>query len=134
MLSHDFHRASLFFCGLVLLVASSKTKGLDTRDQLLEFHGKHYHAANMALVVLGKEDLDHLEGWARDLFKEVGDCSAAFVRWLQERQLSTLPRGTLVFSAYCTMHTTHTPTKVRCVVENVTTQQIFMFSLTAGYT
>lgn len=48
-------------------------KGLDTRDQLLEFHGKHYHAANMALVVLGKEDLDHLEGWARDCFKEVGD-------------------------------------------------------------
>lgn len=45
-------------------------KGLDTRDQLLEFHGKHYHAANMALVVLGKEDLDHLEGWARECFKE----------------------------------------------------------------
>ena len=45
-------------------------KGLDTRDQLLEFHGKHYHAANMALVVLGKEDLDQLEGWARECFKE----------------------------------------------------------------
>ncbi|CAM9405523.1 unnamed protein product, partial [Hapterophycus canaliculatus] len=27
----------------------------------------------MALVVLGKEDLDHLEGWARDYFKEVRD-------------------------------------------------------------
>ncbi|CAN0237812.1 unnamed protein product [Ectocarpus fasciculatus] len=45
--------------------------GLDTRDQLLEFHEKHYHAANMALVVLGKESLDHLETWARDCFKEV---------------------------------------------------------------
>ena len=58
-------------------------KGLDTRDQLLEFHGKHYHAANMALVVLGKEDLDHLEGWARECFKEVGP-SITVVRWLQK--------------------------------------------------
>lgn len=49
-------------------------KGLDTRDQLLEFHEKHYHAANMALVVLGKENLDHLEGWARECFKEVRSC------------------------------------------------------------
>ncbi|CAB1115801.1 unnamed protein product [Ectocarpus sp. CCAP 1310/34] len=45
--------------------------GLDTRDQLLQFHEKHYHAANMALVVLGKESLDHLETLARDCFKEV---------------------------------------------------------------
>ncbi|CAM9295676.1 unnamed protein product [Ectocarpus sp. 13 AM-2016] len=45
--------------------------GLDTRDQLLQFHEKHYHAANMALVVLGKESLDHLETWARDCFKVV---------------------------------------------------------------
>ena len=48
-------------------------KGMDTRDQLLEFHGKHYHAANMALVVLGKENLDQLEGLARECFKEVSN-------------------------------------------------------------
>lgn len=51
-------------------VVDYSAKGLDTREQLLEFHEKHYHAANMALVVLGKEDLDHLEGWARECFKE----------------------------------------------------------------
>lgn len=46
-------------------------KGLDTRQELLAFHKKHYHAQNMALVVLGKEDLDELEGLVRDSFREV---------------------------------------------------------------
>lgn len=47
------------------------SQGTDTRTELLAFHRKHYHAMNMALVVLGKEDLDHLENLARECFKEV---------------------------------------------------------------
>lgn len=46
-------------------------QGIDTRRELLAFHEKHYHARNMALVILGKEDLDVLEEWARTCFAEV---------------------------------------------------------------
>lgn len=48
-------------------------QGTDTREELLAFHDKHYHAKNMALVVLGKENLDQLELVARECF---GDVSA----------------------------------------------------------
>eukprot|EP00752_Nemacystus_decipiens_P005957 g5379.t2 len=65
------HPYSKFSTGNLKTLKEDVPRGLDTRDQLLEFHGKHYHAANMALVVLGKEDLDHLEGWARECFNEV---------------------------------------------------------------
>lgn len=46
-------------------------QGIDTRRELIAFHAKHYKAPNMALVVLGKEDLHHLEALARECFDEV---------------------------------------------------------------
>eukprot|EP00903_Cladosiphon_okamuranus_P013078 g12199.t1 len=71
------HPYSKFSTGNLKTLKEDVPQGLDTRDQLLDFHWKHYHAANMALVVLGKEDLDHLEGWARECFKEVRECVPA---------------------------------------------------------
>ena len=47
------------------LAEDPAAEGIDTRDALLAFH-KRYSAHLMTLAVLGREDLDTLEGWVRD--------------------------------------------------------------------
>ncbi|KAL7274797.1 metalloprotease [Rhizina undulata] len=46
-------------------------KGVNVRDEFLRFHEKYYSANVMKLVVLGREDLDTLENWVVELFKDV---------------------------------------------------------------
>ncbi|CAM9402879.1 unnamed protein product, partial [Laminaria digitata] len=70
-LADEDHPYSNFSTGNLKTLKDDVPEGVDTRRELLAFHGKHYRASNMALVVLGKEDLDHLEGWAKECFKEV---------------------------------------------------------------
>mmetsp|Transcript_2509 Transcript_2509/g.5998 ORF Transcript_2509/g.5998 Transcript_2509/m.5998 type:complete len:1005 (-) Transcript_2509:110-3124(-) len=46
-------------------------KGTNTRQHLLDFYRTKYSANIMKLAVLGREDLDTMEGWVRDYFKDV---------------------------------------------------------------
>jgi hypothetical protein len=50
----------------------------------MDFHEKHYSANKMKLVILGREPLDRLEGWAADLFAGVRNKSLSQNRWESE--------------------------------------------------
>ncbi|GAB5353791.1 hypothetical protein AAMO2058_000064300 [Amorphochlora amoebiformis] len=43
----------------------------DIRDYLTNFYKKHYSANQMRLCIVGKESLDELESWAKEIFREV---------------------------------------------------------------
>ncbi|KAF0691537.1 Aste57867_17268 [Aphanomyces stellatus] len=45
----------------------------EVRAELIAFHAKYYSARIMKLVIVGKEDLDTLEGWARAKFSAIRD-------------------------------------------------------------
>ena len=47
------------------------SEALSLRQALLAFYEKHYSANIMKLVILGKEDLDALENWAREKFSAI---------------------------------------------------------------
>ena len=51
----------------------------------MDFHDKHYSANRMKLVVLGRESLDVLEGWAADLFAGVRNKDLPQNRWEDEK-------------------------------------------------
>ncbi|XP_026744064.1 insulin-degrading enzyme [Trichoplusia ni] len=58
-----------------------KSKGIDVRMRLLEFHKKWYSSNIMTLVVLGKESLDELEAMVVPLFSAVEDRGAESPSW-----------------------------------------------------
>ena len=60
------HPGSRFTIGSLETLA-----GDDVRDDLLAFYADHYTAEAMALVVLGREDVETLSSWARELFGAV---------------------------------------------------------------
>jgi secreted Zn-dependent insulinase-like peptidase len=51
--------------------------GDDIRDDLLDFYADHYTAEAMALVILGREDVDTLASWAADMFGAVASREVA---------------------------------------------------------
>lgn len=51
--------------------------GASIRDDLIVFYREHYSADIMALVVLGREPLDVLEGWVREKFAGVENRAAS---------------------------------------------------------
>lgn len=56
-------------------------RGVKIRDEFIKFHETHYSANRMKLVVLGREDLDTLEGWVEELFSEVKNKDLPKLRW-----------------------------------------------------
>ena len=48
-----------------------KREGVDVREGLLAFHKRWYSSDLMRLCVLGREGLDELEGWVRELFSGI---------------------------------------------------------------
>lgn len=48
-----------------------ESRGLNVRDVLLEFYKEQYSSNLMSLVVLGKESLDDLTGWAINKFSDI---------------------------------------------------------------
>ena len=50
-----------------------KREGVDVREGLLAFHKRWYSSDLMRLCVLGRESLDELEGWVRDLFSGIAN-------------------------------------------------------------
>ncbi len=63
------HPGSRFTIGSLETLADRD--GRSVRDDLLEFYDRHYTADGMALVLLGREDIDTLEAWAVELFNAV---------------------------------------------------------------
>ncbi|CAM9761849.1 unnamed protein product [Ascophyllum nodosum] len=64
------HPYSKFSTGNAKTLRDDVPEGIDTRQELLAFLERHYSAPHMALVVLGKENLDVLEEWATSCFEE----------------------------------------------------------------
>ena len=58
-----------------------RSRGVDVRQEFINFHDKHYSANRMKLVVLGKESLDTLEEWVGDLFAGVHNKDLPQKRW-----------------------------------------------------
>jgi insulysin len=67
-----------------VLKTDPESRGVNVRQKFIEFHEKHYSANRMKLVVLGREPLDVLEGWAADLFAGVRNKSLPQNRWETE--------------------------------------------------
>ncbi|CAN0558548.1 unnamed protein product, partial [Laminaria digitata] len=53
-----------------------KAKGSDVRQQLKEFHSRHYRAPAMQLVVLGGQSLDELQEMVVESFSGVASAAA----------------------------------------------------------
>ncbi|KAF9353781.1 Insulinase (Peptidase M16) [Mortierella sp. AD094] len=56
---------------LLTLQEGPKEEGIDSRDELIKFYHKYYSANIMKLVILGRESLDVLAGWAVEKFSEI---------------------------------------------------------------
>ncbi|MEZ4648030.1 MAG: insulinase family protein [Candidatus Eisenbacteria bacterium] len=52
-----------------------------TRDGLIEFYKKYYSANVMRLVIMGNQDLNQLEGWAREKFAAVPNFDRAKITY-----------------------------------------------------
>ena len=66
---HPYHK---FSTGNIKTLGDiPKLKGIDIRNELLDFHKNNYSANLMKLCVLGREDLDTLADWVYELFKDV---------------------------------------------------------------
>ncbi|PBP21540.1 peptidase M16 inactive domain-containing protein [Diplocarpon rosae] len=64
-----------------VLKTQPEARGIDVRQKFMDFHAKHYSANRMKLVILGRESLDVLEGWAADLFAGVRNMDLPQNRW-----------------------------------------------------
>uniref|UniRef100_A0A7S3V286 Insulysin n=2 Tax=Sar TaxID=2698737 RepID=A0A7S3V286_9STRA len=70
---HPFHK---FNIGNVETLRDTPSKnGVNVRKYLLEFYDRYYSANLMKLVILGRESLDTLEGWAMEKFSPIGNKS-----------------------------------------------------------
>ncbi|TVY81559.1 putative zinc protease, partial [Lachnellula suecica] len=67
-----------------VLKTQPEERGVDVRQKFMDFHEKHYSANRMKLVILGREPLDTLEGWAADLFAGVRNKDLTQNRWETE--------------------------------------------------
>ena len=53
------------------LTESTLWKEGKIRDALLDHWRKHYHAGRMSITLLGEQDLDTLQGWVEELFRDM---------------------------------------------------------------
>ena len=73
--SHPYHK---FGTGnAVTLREKPREAGVDVRAELLTFHRTWYSANRMKLAVLGREGLDELERWVRELFSGIVNTQVA---------------------------------------------------------
>lgn len=84
-LSNPKHPYCHFSTGnLEVLKIEPEARGVDVRKKFMEFHGQHYSANRMKLVILGREPLDTLEAWAAELFAGVHNKNLEQNRWEDE--------------------------------------------------
>lgn len=53
------------------------SKGVDVRQELVDFHDRHYRASAMQLVVLGRQSLDELQQMVVTSFSDVAPAKAS---------------------------------------------------------
>lgn len=81
-LSSPQHPYHTFATGnLETLRDEPRKRGVDIREEFMQFHSKHYSANLMKLVVLGRESLEELESWVGDLFAGVDNKDLPQNRW-----------------------------------------------------
>ncbi|KAL5371833.1 hypothetical protein DPSP01_013961 [Paraphaeosphaeria sporulosa] len=56
-------------------------RGVNVRDEFMKFYATHYSANRMKLVVLGRENLDTLEEWVKEVFSNVPNKGLPRKRW-----------------------------------------------------
>lgn len=76
---HPYHHFSTG--NLETLRDEPRKRGVDIRQEFIQFHNKHYSANRMKLVVLGRESLDDLESWVEILFAGVKNKDLPPNRW-----------------------------------------------------
>ncbi|KAL8936946.1 MAG: hypothetical protein Q9211_003934 [Gyalolechia sp. 1 TL-2023] len=76
---HPYHHFSTG--NLQTLRDEPRKRGVNIRDEFIQFHTKHYSANRMKLVVLGREELDQLETWVGELFADVVNKDLPRNRW-----------------------------------------------------
>lgn len=69
-------------------------RGVEIRKAFIDFYKTHYSANRMKLVVLGRESLEELEGWVKELFADVPNQDLPQLRWddipaFSEREVET---------------------------------------------
>ncbi|KAI1918430.1 metalloprotease [Ophidiomyces ophidiicola] len=77
--NHPYHHFSTG--NLQTLLEEPQKRGLDVRQEFIDFHTKHYSSNRMKLVVLGRESLDQLERWVIHLFSDVKNKELSQNRW-----------------------------------------------------
>jgi insulysin len=98
-LSNPKHPYCHFSTGnLEVLKIDPESKGINVRDKFIDFHGKHYSANRMKLVVLGREPLDLLQKWVEEFFAAVEDKNLPQNRWEDELPYRPNDLGTQVFA------------------------------------
>ena len=65
------HPITQFSIGNNLTLADKDRQSV--RDALIDFHNNYYSANIMTLAVMGKESVDVLEQWVRELFSDIAD-------------------------------------------------------------
>jgi len=93
---HPYHHFSTG--NLSTLRDEPRKRGVNIREAFMAFHDKHYSADRMKLVVLGKESLDQLEGWASELFSDVKNKNLPPNRWDDAQPMSKEQYLTQIFA------------------------------------
>ncbi|CAF9914955.1 Insulinase (Peptidase M16) [Imshaugia aleurites] len=93
---HPYHHFSTG--NLQTLRDEPRERGVDVRKEFIHFHGEHYSANRMKLVVLGKESLDELETWVGELFAGVHNKDLPQKRWDGLQPLTKLELMTQIFA------------------------------------
>lgn len=71
-LANEKHPQHKYSTGnLETLETIPNSKNINVRDRLLQFYDQYYSANIMKLVLLGREDLDTLQGWALKYFSPI---------------------------------------------------------------
>nr|POE87489.1 a-factor-processing enzyme [Quercus suber] len=73
-------------------------RGVAIRDEFMKFYADNYSANRMKLVVLGKEQLDELQSWVEEFFKDVPDQNLKQLRWDEVPIYTQDEIGTQVFA------------------------------------
>ncbi|KAK1060679.1 metalloprotease [Friedmanniomyces endolithicus] len=76
---HPFHKFSTG--NYKVLHDDPIERGVKIREAFMGFYNKHYSANRMKLVVLGRESLDTLQDWTKELFSDVPNQDLEKLRW-----------------------------------------------------
>ena len=93
---HPYHHFSTG--NLETLRDEPRKRGVDVRQEFMNFHDKHYSANRMKLVVLGKEKLDELEEWVGELFAGVHNKDLPRNRWDTLQPYTNEQLGTILYA------------------------------------